>query len=146
MPRLGRVGRGYHLAMPLLKDADMPLGVCEVRPDDHFPSSSQQYSKGPKEALAPPCGCSGCGFPSTPTCFPLHRQGSQGLGGRGNGKTSLTLSWVLSDLWPYPLAFETLKSCTEMPVPAPLGCSLPPGGSNKPCLATSGMGTTPGLT
>lgn len=35
VPRLGRVGRGYHLATLLLKDTGMSLGVCGKGPDNH---------------------------------------------------------------------------------------------------------------
>lgn len=54
VPRLGRVGRGYHLAMPLLKDTDMSLGVYGEGPDNHPPVPPNNTQKRHKEASALP--------------------------------------------------------------------------------------------
>lgn len=62
----------------------------------------------------------------------------------GCGEAEARLAWPFPGcLGPCFVVFKSWISFTGMPVPAPFGCSLPPGGGNEPCRAPAGVGTSP---
>lgn len=130
-PKVPPAGQGGQRPLPgpqpatsLLKDADMPLGVCGAG-SGHFALDASQGC--PKEPQLHPCVARAVEPLPTSSCLPPHRRGSQGQGREGQRQASLTLSRVRCPqsgtswpLWPCHTDFQTLREgfaarCLSLP-------------------------------